>query len=96
MDEKKRKTVKEALILFVILVLAFLALWVLAESIENGQEVKPPDSEITVSMRIYGDGWNVEYLNTDTMNNTVFSLLIECSKENDFSVDYTEWQGYDA
>jgi hypothetical protein len=30
------------------------------------------------------------------MNNTVFSLLIECSKENDFSVDYTEWQGYDA
>jgi hypothetical protein len=96
MEAKKKKNIIEAVVLIVVLALAFIGLWLAAESIQEGQEVKPPDSEITVSMRISGDGWSVEYLNTDTMNNTVFSLLIECSKENDFSVDYTEWHGYDA
>ena len=31
-----------------------------------------------------------------TLNNTVYSLLMECAKNHNFSVGYTLWPGYDA
>ena len=96
MEAKRKKTVIEAVILIAVMAVAFMGLWLAAESLEKGQMVEPPESEITVSLRISGDEWSVEYLNIETMNNTVFKLLIECSKDNNFSVDYTQWQGFDA
>ncbi len=96
MKAKKKKTVMEAGILIAVLAVVFIALWLAAEGIQEGQEVEPPDSEISVSLKISGDGWTVDYMDVETLNNTVFSFLTECSKEVGFNVDYTEWQGYDA
>jgi hypothetical protein len=97
MEDKRKKNLKEALILVIVLALAFVGLWLLAENIEEGQRVEPAETEIMVSMRIEnGDEWTVEYINVETRNNTVFKLLMECAKVNDFTVDYTQWQGYDA
>lgn len=97
MESKKKKSVIEAVVLFVVLALAFLGLWLLAESIKEEQRVEPATSEITISMKIVNtDKWTVEYLNVNSKNNTVFRLLLECSGRKNLSVDYTQWQGYDA
>lgn len=92
----KRRTALEAMVLVFILAIAFIALWVVAEHLKGEREVEPVDSPINVSLKISGDGWVIEYLDVDTLNNSVFKLLLECSKVYDFSVDYTYWEGFDS
>lgn len=95
--EKSGKTALEALILILVLTVAFSGLWLLAEFIKDEQEVESPLEEITVSIRIVkNDEWTVDYMEVETKNNTVFKLLLECKEIYNFSVNYIQWQGYDA
>jgi hypothetical protein len=96
MKEDRKKTVIEAFVLIAVLAVVFVGLWALAEYIENEQKVEPIEQDITVSLRISGDGWSVEYLNVDTKNNTVFKILLECKEKHNISVNYIQWQGFDA
>lgn len=93
---ERRRTALEAMALVAVLALAFIGLWMLAGYVTKSDEVSPPEDEIKVSLRIQGDGWEIEYLNVYTLNNTVYDLLMECSQTRDFSVEYTFWPGYDA
>ena len=80
-----------------VLTLAFTGLWLLAESIKEGQEVDALDEPINVSLRIVKEKkWTMEHIGIKTLNNTVFKLLIEFKEKLDFSVTYTYWKGYDA
>ncbi|UCE74657.1 MAG: DUF4430 domain-containing protein [Methanomassiliicoccales archaeon] len=98
MEKKKarKKTVFEALALVSVLAVAVGGLWFLAEHLEEGDEVKTPNNPINVNLKIIEGNWIIDYNNVDTLNNTVYKLLIECSKEHNFSVKYTYWQGYDS
>ncbi len=94
--EGMKKTAIEALALISVLALAMIGLWILAGYVTKSDTVNPPESSITVSLKIEGDDWDIEYLNVATFNNTVSKLLIECSNEYNFSVRYTTWPGYNA
>lgn len=94
--QEMKKTAIEALALISVLALAIIGLWVLAGYVTNSDNVNPPESSITVSLKIRGDDWDIDYLNADTLNNTVYKLLVECSNEYNFSVRYTTWPGYNA
>lgn len=97
MDKKKKKTAIEALVLIVVLAVAFLGLWYLAEFIKGEQEVESPINEITVSLRIVKEEqWTIEYFEIETNNNTVFKLLLEIKEAYNLSLNYVHWQGYDA
>lgn len=92
----KKRTAFEAMVLVFILAIAFIGLWLVAEHLKGERDVEPIDSPITVSLKISGDGWVIEYLDVETLNNSVFKLLVECSKVYDFPVGYTYWEGFDS
>ena len=92
----RKKTIMEALALISVLVIAFTGLWGFAEYLRENQDVKEIDIPITVSLKIVGVDWTIQYMDAPTLNNTVYKLLIECSKEYDFPVDYTYWSNYDS
>jgi hypothetical protein len=92
----RKKTIIEAFILLSILAIAFAGLWFLAEYIRESDEVEPINSPINVSLRINNGNWIVEFLNAQTLNNSVYKLLLECSHKHNFSVGYTYWPGYDS
>ncbi|UCF08490.1 MAG: DUF4430 domain-containing protein [Thermoplasmata archaeon] len=95
MDKNKRKTALEALAFAVVLAVAFMGLWALAEYIEEADEPEPIDSPINVTLRIdYGE--KMDEYHMLTLNNTVYSLLLEGAASCNFSVGYTFWPGYDA
>lgn len=94
-EKNSKKTAIEALAFIAILAIAFIGLWALAEYIEEADEAEPIDIPINVTLRIdYGD-YTDEY-RTLTLNNTVYSLLLEGAEYYNFSVGYTLWPGYDA
>ena len=92
----RKKTIIEALALISVLAFTFTGLWGLAEYLRENQDVKEIDKPITVSLKINGRDWTIQYMDAQTLNNTVYKLLIECSKEYDFQVDYTYWSNYDS
>lgn len=95
MEKNRRKTALEALVFVAVLAVAFMGLWALAEYIEEADEPDPIDSPIDVTLRIdYGD--QMDEYHIETLNNTVYTLLMECAKVNNFSVGYAFWPGYDA
>lgn len=94
--ENRKKTIIETLVLISILAIAFTGLWGLAEYLRENQDVKEIDEPIIVSLKIDGGDWTIEYLDAQTLNNTVYKILIECSKVYGFPVDYTYWQNYDS
>lgn len=94
--ENKKKTILQAAVLITVIVIAIAGLWVVAEHLEDISEVEEPDNPIGVSLRIIGDGWQIEYLNVQTKNNTVYKLLMECSQRFNFSVGSTHWGAYDS
>lgn len=95
MEKRRRKTALEATIFVVILAVAFMGLWALAQFIEEADKPDPIDSPIEVILRIdYGEHEDEYHL--QTLNNTVYSLLLECATNHNFSVGYTLWPGYDA
>lgn len=97
MEEKKKKTTIEAMILLAVLAAALIGLFFLTEYIKDEQKVQPPREEITVSLKIKkAEDWIVEYMDVKTKNNTVFKLLLECKEFYNLSVDYINWQGYDS
>jgi hypothetical protein len=96
-NNQKKKTIKEAVLLVLVLILAIIGLWLLTEFINDTQKVEKPDTPIIVSLRIIKeDGWTMEYLDVETKNNTVFKLLMEAGEKNNFSVSYTQWKLYDS
>jgi hypothetical protein len=95
-NEDKRKIILQAVVLITVIVIAIAGLWVVAEQLEKSSEVEEPESPISASLRIIGDGWQVEYMNVQTKNNTVFKLLMECSVESNFSIGSTHWGAYDS
>ena len=95
-EKQGKKTAIEAMVLISVLAIAIVGLWFLAGYVTESHEVSSPDSSIQASLKIKGDGWEIDYLNVDTLNNTVYKILIECSNEYDFQVRYTHWKGYDA
>lgn len=95
-ENDNKKTALQAVALVVVLALAFAGLWFLAEHLKEKDEVESLDDPIEVSLIIEGHGWTMEYLDVPTLNNTVFKILMECSKVYDFSVDYKHWEGYDS
>jgi hypothetical protein len=96
-NKSRKKVVKEALLLVSVLAFAIIGLWLLSVYVNEAQKVERTDSPIRVSLRIIKEeAWTIEYLDVDTYNNTVYTLLLECSKKNNFSVDYTLWRGYDS
>ncbi len=46
---------------------------------------------ISLSIRIEGPGWTIEYTSNDTRNNTAFLFLMEASRALNFSVQWTNW-----
>ena len=99
MEKEKisKKTMVQAVALVSVLTLAFTGLWILVESIKEGQEVDALDEPINVNFRIIKEKeWSMEYIGFETLNNTVFKLLIEFKERDNFSVTYTYWKGYDA
>ncbi|UCG70421.1 MAG: DUF4430 domain-containing protein [Thermoplasmata archaeon] len=96
-SKDKKKTSLEALVLVLVLASAFIGLYLVAEHIEEENEVGKTDTPLNVSLIITKEGgWTIEYLDLETFNNTVFKLLEECSKRYDFPVAYTFWHGYDS
>jgi hypothetical protein len=94
--QKKRANIFWALALVAILVVAFSGLWILSQTVMQSHEVDPPDDEITVSLSIICGSWEIHCQDVRTRNNTVFTLLLECSKDRDFELSYDLWPGYNA
>ena len=95
MEKERKRTVLEAVAFVVIISIAFFGLWALAQFIEEADEPEPIDSPINVTLRIdYGE--HMDEYQMQTVNNTVYTLLTECAEDNNFSVGYTFWPGYDA
>jgi hypothetical protein len=94
-EKRRKKTALETAVFVAVLAIAFSGLWVLAQYIEEVDKPEPIDTPISITLRIdYGE--NTDEYNMLTLNNTVYSLLIECAKNQNFSVGYTLWPGYDA
>jgi hypothetical protein len=95
-EQDRKKTAFQAMIFIIILAIAIVGLWFLAQSIQDNNGVESIQEPITISMWIITDEWNIEYLDVSTTNNTVFKLLIECSTVYNFPVTSTYWQGYES
>jgi hypothetical protein len=98
MKEKqdRKKTVFEAMILIVVLAIAIVGLFFIAQYIQDNDDVEAIEDPITVSMWIITEDWVIEYLDVPTTNNTVYKLLMECSSAYNFPVASTYWQGYES
>ncbi len=97
MEKKNRKkTAIEAMILISVLAVAMIGLWFVAQHIEEDYEVEKPEKPIKASLRILGEDWQIEYLEVQTLNNTVYKLLLECSERYDFPVGSTHWEAFDS
>ncbi len=63
---------------------------------KNGELwIEPPADSRTVRIKIMGDGWTMDY-NISASNDTVYSILMRCSSEYNFTVEFTYWESYDA
>lgn len=94
--QDRKKTALEAVIFIVILAIAIVGLWFVAQYIQDNDDVEAIEDPITVSMWIITDEWAIEYLDVPTTNNTVYKLLMECSSAYNFSVASIYWQGYES
>ncbi|UCE37919.1 MAG: DUF4430 domain-containing protein [Thermoplasmata archaeon] len=95
-NRDRKKTAFQAIALVSVLALAAFSLWLLAEHLEEGNVVGDIDTPINVSLKIDGGEWMLENMNVQTLNNTVYKFLIECSEKFNFIVGYIYWQGYDS
>jgi len=94
-EKERKKTILEAVIFVAAITVAFFGLWALAQFIEEADEPDPIDTPIDITLRIdYGE--QMDEYHIETLNNTVYSLLLECATKDNFSVGYTLWPGYDA
>jgi hypothetical protein len=96
-SKDKKKTLLEASVLVLVLAATFIGLWFTSEYLKEENEVKKIETPLNVSLIITKeDGWRIEYLDVNTKNNTVFSLLKECSEKLNFPVKHIFWHGYDS
>jgi hypothetical protein len=98
MKEKtnRKKTAFQAMIFVIVLALAIIGLWYVAQNLQRDAEVESIENPITVSMWIITDEWVIEYMDMPTTNNTVYTLLVECSSVYDFPITSTYWHGYES
>jgi hypothetical protein len=94
-EKERKKTALEAAAFVAVITVAFFGLWALAQFIEEADEPEPIDEPISVTLKIdYGE--QMDEYQFETLNNSVYSLLLECAARDNFSVGYTVWPGYDA
>lgn len=95
-NEDRKKTILQAAALITVIAIAIAGLWVVAEHLKEDNEVEGPEKPIKASLRILGEDWQIEYLEVQTFNNTVYKLLLECSERYDFPIGSTHWEVFDS
>ena len=88
-----RKNIIGWFVLLVVIISMIGGLQFLVHSIET--HVPHIEEPINITLRIVGDDWTIEY-SSATINNTVYTLLLECASKYNFTVGSTYWQGYKA
>lgn len=80
----------QALAFVAILVAAIAGLYIAAESFQ----LPPiPASPVRlIGLNIEGDNWSIEYLSSETVNNTAFGILQEASARRGFSLAYRSYE----
>lgn len=90
------KELKNWIIFLTILVVSIVGLLFLGNYFVKQSSVKEIQEPIKVSLIIKTDNWNIEYKNVSTKNNTVYKLLLECSKNLNFTVKSKYWKVYNS
>ena len=89
----RRKNIIGWLVLLIVIMSGIGGLQFLIHSTET--HISSIEEPIITTMRIHGDDWIIEY-SSATTNNTVYTLLLECASEYNFTIGSTFWQGYNA